>query len=42
MADQLIDKRGLYVAFAAHFLQLGEGCVGLASRAILREMAVIC
>jgi hypothetical protein len=39
MADQSIDKREQYVAFATHCLQLAKATSDRESRAILREMA---
>jgi hypothetical protein len=39
MADQPIDKREQYVAFATHCLQMAKVATDLESRAILREMA---
>jgi hypothetical protein len=39
MADQSIDERERYVAFATHCLQLAKVPAVRESRAILREMA---
>jgi hypothetical protein len=39
MADQSIDKREQYVAFATHCLQLAKVTTDRKSRAILKEMA---
>ena len=39
MADQSIDKREQYVAFATHCLQLAKLAADQQSRTILREMA---
>jgi hypothetical protein len=39
MADQSIDKREQYVAFATHCLQLAKSTADSKSRAVLREMA---
>jgi hypothetical protein len=38
-ADQSVDKRELYVAFAAHCLHLAKVAADHQSRAVLREMA---
>jgi hypothetical protein len=39
MADESIDKREQYVAFATHCLQLAKVAADRKSRAVLREMA---
>jgi hypothetical protein len=39
MADQSIDKRERYVAYATHCLLLAKATAESESRAILREMA---
>jgi hypothetical protein len=39
MADQSVDKREQYVAFATHCLQLAKVAADHQSRAVLREMA---
>ena len=39
MADQSIDKREQYVAFATHCLQLAKVAGDSQSRTVLREMA---
>jgi hypothetical protein len=39
MADQSIDKRERYVAFATHCLQLAKVAADRKSRTVLREMA---
>jgi hypothetical protein len=39
MADQSIDKREQYVAFATHCLQLAKVAANRQSRDVLKEMA---
>jgi hypothetical protein len=39
MADQSIDKREQYVAFATHCLQLAKVATDSESRAVLKAMA---
>jgi len=39
MADQSIDKREQYVAYATHCLKLAKATVDRESRAVLKEMA---